>query len=186
MMLIDFLRKDSKINSESLRLIDSAFYKIEKKKGFKLIQTGDKAKKLFFMEKGLARIHYDNEEKDITQGFFSENSFTLSVVNINLEEPSPHTITLLEPSIIRSINLEELGSLMIAIPPMQEVIRTALIEGLEAMNERLSSLQFTSAQDRYHYFLKTHPELVLRIPLGYIASYLGITQQTLSVIRAKK
>lgn len=57
---------------------------------------------------------------------------------------------------------------------------------IKELADRLRSIQFQSAQERYDNLITNYPDILLRVPLGHIASYLGITQQTLSVIRAGK
>jgi len=61
-----------------------------------------------------------------------------------------------------------------------------LINVLSAFSDHLFQIQFQTARQRYQILLENHPDILLRTPLGHIASYLGITQQTLSVIRAQK
>lgn len=69
--------------------------------------------------------------------------------------------------------------------PLNYFIQTILLHHLRNFSNRLINLQFETAQDRYEQFLKEHPEIVLRAPLGDIASYLGISPQTLSTIRSQ-
>ena len=69
---------------------------------------------------------------------------------------------------------------------MEKFIRLLLVNILHTIAEKLYAIQFQTAQDRYKTLLETQPDILLRAPLGHIASYLGITQQTLSVIRSGK
>ena len=69
---------------------------------------------------------------------------------------------------------------------MEKFIRVLLVNVLHTIAEKLYSIQFQTAQDRYKKLLEAQPYVLLRAPLGHIASYLGITQQTLSVIRSGK
>jgi hypothetical protein len=69
---------------------------------------------------------------------------------------------------------------------MERFVRMIFINTLKLTSDRLYSLQFQTAEDRYKFMMQEHPNIILRAPLGHIASYLGITQQTLSVIRGKK
>ena len=69
---------------------------------------------------------------------------------------------------------------------MEKFIRLLLVNVLHTIAEKLYAIQFQTAQDRYKKLLDTQPDILLRAPLGHIASYLGITQQTLSVIRSGK
>ena len=69
---------------------------------------------------------------------------------------------------------------------MEKFVRQLLVEILHTVAGKLYSIQFQTAQDRYKNLIDTYPDVLLRAPLGHIASYLGITQQTLSVIRSGK
>ena len=63
-------------------------------------------------------------------------------------------------------------------------MRMLLISFLKNLSDRLYAIKFQTAQERYELLLKNYPQILLRVPLGHVASFLGITQQTLSVIRA--
>jgi hypothetical protein len=69
---------------------------------------------------------------------------------------------------------------------MEKFIRLLLINVLQIVAEKLYSIQFQTALERYKSLIESQPDILLRAPLGHIASYLGITQQTLSVIRSLK
>lgn len=73
-----------------------------------------------------------------------------------------------------------------SVPGFEKLIRLLLIDVIDIFSERLYAMQLQSAQDRYKSLIEKHPDILLRAPLGHIASYLGITQQRLSVIRAAK
>lgn len=186
MTLLEFLKVNIPLHQDELVVLDNTFKTLWKPKGSILVAAGALSKKLFFMEKGVARVFYHQGDREITQSFFVENTFKLSAPTIRYDQPSPCTITLLEDSNFRSIDYANLELLLERSTSMEKLIRIMLIQTIEAMNERMNSIQFTSAHDRYNYLLKNHPDLILRVPLGYIASYLGITQQTLSVIRGKQ
>jgi len=91
----------------------------------------------------------------------------------------------LEDSMLRTIHLKDLNLLRSKIEALKDLAFIAAVEVMNQLSDRLFSIQFQSAEERYKSIINNHPNILLRVPLGHIASYLGITQQTLSVIRAK-
>jgi CRP-like cAMP-binding protein len=93
---------------------------------------------------------------------------------------------LLENSTIITVNFSTIEKYLDEDVKLQRLVRHIAISVIKQLADHLHSLQFQSAQERYSILLKKHPKILLRSPLGHIASYLGITQQTLSVIRAER
>lgn len=103
-----------------------------------------------------------------------------------LNEHYPYCLELLENSIIRTVNFETIEKYLDENVKLQRFARHIAVTIIKQLADHLYSLQFQSAQERYNILLKKYPNILLCAPLGHIASYLGITQQTLSVIRAEK
>jgi len=80
----------------------------------------------------------------------------------------------------------KLGKIVDTDVALQRFSRHVLVSTIKRLAEQLYSIQFQSAQDRYKLLIERHPYILLRSSLGHIASYLGITQSTLSVIRGEK
>src|SRR5690606_35030264 len=139
-----------------------------------------------FIEKGLIRSYYIKDDKDITHHFFPEDTFNLPLESIFYKRPSPYGWEALEETTVRCIQYQDFEPYMLKIPGFEGFIRELLIEMIKVFSDRLYAIQFQTAQDRYTSLISKHPDILKRAPLGHIASYLGITQQTLSVIRAKK
>ncbi len=84
------------------------------------------------------------------------------------------------------IDVSNLVYLFNNFPEMERYARLSMGTIFGLFMDRITSIRFTSAKERYDYFCKTYPNIHYRIPLGMIASYLGITQETLSRIRSLK
>jgi CRP/FNR family transcriptional regulator, anaerobic regulatory protein len=135
----------------------------------------------------LVRWFYYNEEgKDITDSFGGENSFITAFDSFFQRKPSRYGIELLEDSTIYSMTYNDLEDSFAKFRELEKVSRLILIQILEQSLDKNSALQFHNAQERYEFIIEKHPDLLQRVSLGHIASYLGITQETLSRIRAKK
>lgn len=154
-------------------------------KGDLVLEPGTTSQDVYFIEKGLVRIFYYKELKTITHFFFMENSFVTSSESLFYNKKSIYGIEALEQSKLIQIPFSLIESMADRSMEMNKVIQQILTTALTAFSRRLNSLQFESAQERYQYLMETNPDIILRAPLGDIASYLGISQQTLSVIRAQ-
>lgn len=186
MELIPFLRQHVQISSEQEIELDRAFKMEILPKGHKLLLPGNHSNKVFFFEHGLARSFYIKHDKDITHYFYLENTFNMPIESIFYNNASPYGLELLEKTVVRTITYPEAEKYFDQSIGLQKVARLLLIDVLSSFSKRLYSLQFQSAQERYQTLIAYYPDILLRAPLGHIASYLGITQQTLSVIRAQK
>ena len=186
MDLISFLRQHLRLTTEQETALDNAFRRDVLPKGHKLLLPGNHANKVFFFEKGLARSYYIKHDKDITHYFYAENTVNMPIESIFYHHESPYGLELLEKSTVRTISYPEAEQYFDQSVGLQKVARLLLVDVLSSFSNRLYSLQFESAQERYHTMLLQYPDILLRAPLGHIASYLGITQQTLSVIRSQK
>ncbi|MGE4586194.1 MAG: Crp/Fnr family transcriptional regulator [Mangrovibacterium sp.] len=183
MEFVQFLEEHN-IPAALLEEIDRVSSRKKVLKNTQLLLPGEYSKRIFFFEKGLARIHYYLEEKDVTQYFLKENDAYCSVETIFYGKPSHYGLELLEDSTLKVIEYEKLADYMDRSVDLNRLMRTMTVNTMLAFSDRIDSIQFHSARERYNYMVKRHPDILLRAPLGHIASYLGITPQTLSVIRA--
>ena len=149
---------------------------------FKLIRAGFKANKIFFVEKGACRSYYLKDGNEITTWFTFENDFTTSFYSFISNEPSHETIELLEDSILYVLKFDELNTLTVKYPEINHLYRKVL-ELNFVRQEKLLTERFSSAKEKYQNLVTKFPEILQRVPLMHIASYLGITQSTLSRIR---
>ena len=151
---------------------------------FKLIKTGLAVNKIFFIEKGASRSYYLKDGKEITTWFAFENEFITSFYSFISMEPSNETIELLEDSIIWELKFNDLNRLTVEYPAINHLYRKVL-ELNFVRQEKLLNERFSTAKGKYENLITKYPHILQRVPLGYIASYLGITQSTLSRIRHK-
>ncbi|MBV8389572.1 MAG: Crp/Fnr family transcriptional regulator [Mucilaginibacter sp.] len=187
MELIQYINTKIYLSNEVATAIDAAFKKEFLPKGTNLVQPDNRSQKVYFIEKGLVRSFYNNSEgKDITHFFFGENDFTMALESVYFNKTDPYGREILEDATLRSIHFHEFNVLSGNLKELKDLIFLVAVGMLKQFSDRLFSLQFQTAEQRYKFLIDNYPDILLRAPLGHIASYLGITQQTLSVIRSKK
>ncbi len=141
--------------------------------------------KTYFIISGLVRIYYEKDEKEITDNFAAENEWITSIYSFMQNVPDNCYIQTLEDSELIAINIFDLEKCFIDFPEMERFGRILISKYFVEQSERIISLQFHSAKEKYDYFSKKSPNKLGRVPLGMLASHLGITQETLSRVRAE-
>ena len=151
-----------------------------------LIQpVGHTCKTIYFLEKGIARIFYYKDGVDITEHFAFEGGIVARAESLFAGEPSQKAIEVLEDSDILAIDVPKLYQLYDEFHEIERLFRLIFERAHVETIHRIESLQFHSAEERYLNLLSTHKNIIQRVALKHIASYLGITQVSLSRIRAK-
>lgn len=150
-----------------------------------LVTEGKTCRHLYFLAQGALRGYYTLEEKEITHWFGFENDFVTSFHSFITQQPAVENIQLLEGSILWSISKEKLNILLNRFSEIERLVRIVYENYYIRLEERFINSQFKSAAERYQNLLEQMPHMIERVPLGYIASYLGISQETLSRIRSR-
>ncbi|RYF19527.1 MAG: Crp/Fnr family transcriptional regulator, partial [Flavobacteriales bacterium] len=154
-------------------------------KGDFFLKQGQIVSSLFIIETGLVRSYYIKDDREINSWFGFENIILGSVLPLFYDQPSSENIQFLETSTYYYILSKDLNELYKRFSEMNTIGRKMAEEYCVILEQRISSLQTENAEQRYNSLLKYQPDAIQRISLGHIASYLGITQETLSRIRRK-
>ena len=155
-------------------------------KDFFLLKENTVSDYFYFIEKGVARIYYYKNGKEITEWIALDNQFFLSITSFFQRTPSHLIIQVIEPSVVYGIHHDDFMSLAAKYHELERLLRKMITGSLIFSQVRMDSIQFESAQQRYEKLLQRTPQIVQRVPLTYIASFLGITLETLSRIRSQK
>ncbi|WP_225035779.1 Crp/Fnr family transcriptional regulator [Winogradskyella sp. SM1960] len=151
-----------------------------------LVHQGEICKYLYFIEQGMGRSYYLNDnQKDITQWFFGTGKFMSSADSFFQKKPSLYYLEVLEDSVVYLISKEKLDVLFAKYPKMEKLGRLVITEMLTNVVNKLNAIQFQTARERYDYMLAEFPDIAYQVSLGHIASYLGMAQETLSRIRSQ-
>lgn len=155
------------------------------KKGTILLREGQVSKRAFFNIKGCVRSYYllDGEEK--TTFFYLENQFVTSMRSFTKQLPSTHYFECIEDTTLAILSYDRERALLDAYPKLEVLSRMLLEEELGNYQEMLASYMMDSPEKRYLNLLKYRPELKDRIPQYQLATYLGITPESLSRIRKR-
>lgn len=138
---------------------------------------------IYLVQKGIVRTFFYKEGKDITVHIASEGELITAIDSVISLKKSRYNVELLEDSEIHAISYIELQSLMSNHPQYEKYMRLILEQLYAEGADRVEEFLFYTAKERYDNLIKNRPHLVNRVNLGHIASYLGITQETLSRIR---
>jgi CRP/FNR family transcriptional regulator, anaerobic regulatory protein len=154
------------------------------KKGKVLVRQGHVCDKFFFVLKGAVRTYRRVGSKELTHGLQFDRCDAVALSSFISRAPSQESIELLEDSILISISRDNLQRLYMTYPRSNMIGRLGVEEAFVELEGRTRSLQQLSAKERYEELIARSPECLQRVALKHIASYLGITQETLSRIRA--
>lgn len=141
---------------------------------------------IYFVESGLLRCFYIKNEKEVNSWFMKEGDVIISVESFLNQSPGYENIQAVEESILHYITYVELQYLYHSFPEFNFVGRILLEKYYKLSEQRLYSLRMQKAADKYKFIMEYFPQIILRVPSKYIASYLGITEETLSRIRASR
>jgi len=168
-----------------LNAIKDSFKEIVLAKNDLLVTHGNRCRHLYFLQQGALRGYYTLDGKEITHWFGFENDFVTSFHSFITGQPAVESIQLLQGSILWSISREDLNVLLDRFSEIERLVRIVYENYYIRLEERFINSQFKSAGERYQNLLEQSPHIIERVPLGYIASYLGISQETLSRIRGR-
>lgn len=184
--LLQKIAEKAFLSSELQKQIFTKFQRIETKKGDTILNESNKANYLYFVEKGILHNYYFHNEKQISSWFYYEDQFITSWFSFYSQKPSFETIECLEDCILHQISYTNYQKLIADFPAFGNFARLLAEEILINIDLFSKSWSFLSAKEKYELLQEYFPKIELRIKLGLIASFLGISQETLSRIRAKK
>ncbi len=156
------------------------------KKGVILVKEGQHSDKAYFIVNGSARAYYLNDGKDVTDWFAFENDFICAINSFFQNIPSPHFIETIEDTTLLVISRDQIMKLSDKYHDFERLTNRVATKTMLKLQARVVSMQFQSAQQKYQNILLAYPNITQRVPLMHIASYIGITLETLSRIRKLK
>lgn len=182
--LINFLKNTPYLDGRSAEYIADQFEHKQLNKGDKFIRSGRIADEYMFLEDGYIRSYlFDTEGNEITLNFYTPLEMVFEVASFFQRQPSQETFEAITDCTGWVLNYEKLNGLFHALPQFREFGRAMLVKGFVAFKMRTISLINKTAEERYELLLQTKGDIFQYASLKHIASYLGITDTSLSRIR---
>lgn len=173
------------LSGDELTLLMSCATKLPLKRGEQLLKEGEVCRAFYLVESGYLRTYYDRDGVAINMNFTFEGDFTANLKSYRNREPSETIIEAGEDSIIWIFNLRQIAEQYDAYPQVSRFVRRLAITQLLTAQEHSDLVKLYTPAERYRHIEKNNPKLLQRVSLSQLASFLGVTRETLSRIRAK-
>jgi CRP-like cAMP-binding protein len=180
----ELARKYSTMTHEELDTLESILVPMKFGKGEMILKDGEVCENIYYIDKGLVRQFYFKNGKEVTEHLGEDRTIFMCIESLFKETPSHLQVEALEPSMIYALPKHRLESVALHNVNIQILYRKILEESLILSQVHADLVRFETAGDRYKKMCKLMPQVVLRAPLVFIASYLQMTPETLSRVRA--
>ena len=180
----ELARKYSTMTHDELDILESVLVHKKYAKGELILAEGDICSDIIYIDKGLAREFYTKNNKEVTEYLAVEGSIMMCIESLFKEQPSHIQIEAVEPCVIYALPKKRLEEVALHNVNIQILYRKILEESLILSQVHADLVRFETAENRYRRMCKLSPQIALRAPLVYIASYLQMTPETLSRVRS--
>jgi CRP-like cAMP-binding protein len=182
---VQYLSNFVQLDQKEMDVISSQVPVKEYKAGAVLLKEGKIATLSFFNIKGCVRMYYliDGEEK--TTFFYTENQFITSMRSFTTSTPADHYLECVEDCTLALIPNEVEKELLANFPKLETFARIILEKELANYQEMLANYITSNPEQRYRKLLQQNPDLLQRVPLYQLASYIGVKAESLSRIRSR-
>jgi len=179
-----YLQVNAGVTDQQIEQIEKQVQKRLLEKNEILLRRGQVCKNFFYVEKGLLRFYsIDKKEKENILEFAPEKWLLLDRASFYFDEPSEFYIDAIEPTTVAVLDEEFINTASEISPQFRKYNERILQNHIRHLQKRIDQLIGSNAEERYLDFLEKYPDLTLRVPQWMIASYLGITPESLSRVR---
>lgn len=179
------IEKAFKASEEALNDLSAVMEEAHLDKNDFFLKAGKVCNKLAFISKGSMRLFYDSPEKEVCNDFFFENSLIGSLASFISRLPSMVNIVAMEKCTVLTVHYDDVMELVNKHDSFHKMANIIIQEQLIRAEKREAALLRNSPEERFKNLMEEHPKIFKRIPLHYVAGYLGITPETLSRYRTK-
>ena len=180
----ELARKYSTMTHDELDTLESILVPMKFKKGQRILSEGETCRHIYYLDRGLIRQFYYKNGREVTEHLGADRSIFMCIESLFRQEPTRLQAEALEPSMVFGLPLAELERVALHCVNIQMMYRKILEESLIISQIHADLVRFETAQDRYRRLCKLSPQVILRSPLVHVASYLQMTPETLSRVRA--
>lgn len=182
--LLDYIQKFDTLNEQQAQLVTSKAKYVELPKEAYFSEAGKVPRQVAFILSGVLRFcYYNNKGQEITHYFVGEGQFVTDFPRFEAQIISAEYIQTVTDCKLLVFTKEDWDDLLATIVPWRGIETAMIKKCLDESLSRRSPMISNDATERYRAFLESFPALATRIPLAYVASYVGVTQQSLSRIR---
>ena len=181
----ELARKYSTMTHDELDILESILVRKTYHKGEIILAEGDICREFLYIHKGMLRQFYFKKDKQLTEHIGVEGSMVMCIESLFKEEPTHLQIEALENTIVFALPKKNLEEVALHNVNIQILYRKILEESLIQSQIHADLVRFESAYDRYKKLCHLQPQIIMRAPLLHIASYLQMTPETLSRVRAQ-
>lgn len=184
--IIETITKFSDIETNAIDDFASVLKHRSYGKGDYLLKANETCKHLYFLQSGLIKLFFDTIDKKFIMTFFRENSFFTELSSFNTGNPSKYMLAAAEPSNVYCIDKTDVEMLCDKYHSIERFFNKLNGFATAQMMNRISEMLEDDGKKRYNNFISNNSDLLQRISLGDLSDYIGITQVSLSRIRAMK
>ncbi|WP_143310563.1 Crp/Fnr family transcriptional regulator [Chitinophaga vietnamensis] len=184
--LIHHIMQVMTLPAPALDLFVSAAHTATLKKGAMLLVEGNRCRDIWYIESGACKVFHLKGGKEINTNFYFENTFFTNLASLRGQTPSLYNIQTIAPSVIWRWQEDDLRRIYQQSPEIVAFGKLWLEQMLMAQEAQAHWLQVHTPEERYQLLLENHPELLQRVSLTQLSSYIGISRETLSRIRKKR
>lgn len=180
----ELARKYSTMTHDELDILEGILEPVKYGKGEMILAEGEVCRGISYIEKGLVRQFYNKNGKEVTEHLGVDHTIFMCIESLFKEEPSRLQVEALEATLVYILPKSKLEAAAIRNVNIQMLYRKILEESLIQSQVHADLMRFETAPNKYKHLCELSPQVVLRAPLTYIASYLQMTPETLSRIRS--
>lgn len=180
----ELARKYSTMTHDELDILEGILEPVKYGKGEMILTEGEVCRGISYIEKGLVRQFYNKNGKEVTEHLGVDHTIFMCIESLFKEEPTRLQVEALEATLVYILPKAKLEAAAIRNVNIQMLYRKILEESLIQSQVHADLMRFETAPNKYKRLCELNPQVVLRAPLTYIASYLQMTPETLSRIRS--
>jgi CRP-like cAMP-binding protein len=182
----NFIQTTIQMPAEKAKILADKFESIELPKNELIVTENKLTKNTYILESGFIRSYtLDNDGNEVTTNIYAPFCFMNDVLAFFKQQPASENFQTLTPCRLWKMSYEEVQANFHSIPEFREFGRMMLIANYSSLKDRMLGMIKDSAEERYLKLMTQHPDIFQNVPLKIIASYLGITDTSLSRVRKK-